>query len=137
MTRVAIGDITVHTATVYVPAHTVAGRLGEPLGAGELRLEREGRSGGTNWQGEGDTTQLITVLSTPVYDSGTKKITGWRARGGNDTASRARLPGLRRLHRRRLNATAAGATTAAPDAHSPAARSPRACADAESTVIAP
>ena len=47
----------------------------------------KGVSGGTNWAGESDATQLITVLSTPIYDSGAKKITGWRARGGNDTAS--------------------------------------------------
>jgi hypothetical protein len=83
----AIGDVTVHTATVSVPATVTGGD-----GTYETRsvqancdANEKGVSGGTNWEGEGDTTELVTVLSTPVYDSGAKKITGWRGRGGNDT----------------------------------------------------
>jgi hypothetical protein len=82
-----IGDVTLHTATVSVPAHASAGDWDNRSVQANCDSGEKGIAGGSNWEGEGDTTQLITVLSTPVYDSGAKKVTGWRARGGNDTAS--------------------------------------------------
>jgi hypothetical protein len=85
----AVGDVTVHTATVTVPASAVGGD-----GTYENRSvtascdsNEKGLSGGTNWTGESDTTELVTVLSTPIYDSSSKKVTGWRAGGGNDTTA--------------------------------------------------
>lgn len=83
----AIGDVTVHIASVDVPARTGVDTYQNRSVQVNCDSNEKGISGGTNWSGESDSTQLITVLSTPVYDSGTKKITGWRARGGNDTAS--------------------------------------------------
>jgi hypothetical protein len=82
-----VGDVTMHTATVSVPAHTAAGDWDNRSVQANCDSGEKGIAGGTNWAGEGDTNQLITVLSTPIYDSGNKKITGWRARGGNDTAT--------------------------------------------------
>ncbi len=83
----AIGDVTVHVAAVTVPAHTSVGVYSNRSVQANCDPNEKGVSGGTNWTGESDSTQLVTVLSTPIYDSGSKKITGWRARGGNDTAS--------------------------------------------------
>jgi hypothetical protein len=83
----AVGDVTVHTATVSVPAHVSAGDWANRSVQANCDSNEKGLSGGTNWEGEGDSAELITVLSTPVYDSTAKKITGWRARGGNDTSS--------------------------------------------------
>jgi len=83
----AIGDVTIHIATVSVPAHTAPGTWSNQSAQANCDSGEKGVSGGSNWAGESDTTQLITVLSTPIYDSGGKKITGWRARGGNDTGS--------------------------------------------------
>jgi hypothetical protein len=85
----AIGDVTVHTATVTVPASAPAGdgTYGTRSVQANCDSNEKGLSGGTNWTGESDTTELVTVLSTPIYDSGAKKVTGWRARGGNDTAA--------------------------------------------------
>lgn len=83
----SVADVTLHTATVTVPAHTAPGDWSNRSVQANCDSGEKGISGGTNWTGEGDTTQLITVLSAPVYDSGSKKITGWRARGGNDTGS--------------------------------------------------
>ncbi len=83
----AIGDVTVHTATVSVPAHSAPGTWSNRSVQANCDSNEKGLSGGTNWAGEGDSAQLITVLSTPIYDSTNKKVTGWRARGGNDTSS--------------------------------------------------
>ncbi len=85
----AIGDVTVHTATVTVPASAPAGDGTYENRSVQANCDsnEKGVSGGTNWSGESDTTELVTVLSTPIYDSSSKKVTGWRARGGNDTAS--------------------------------------------------
>lgn len=82
-----VGDITQHSATVSVPAHTSLGVWGNRTVQANCDAGEKGIAGGTNWDGEGDATQLITVLSTPVYDSTAKKVTGWRGRGGNDTAA--------------------------------------------------
>jgi hypothetical protein len=82
-----IGDVSLHTATASVPAHASPGDWDNRSVQANCDSGEKGIGGGTNWDGEGDTTQLITVLSTPVYDGGSKKITGWRARGGNDTGS--------------------------------------------------
>ena len=82
----AIGDVAVHSASVNVPATLPAGDgtwVNRSVQANCDSTEK-GVTGGTNWAGEGDTTELTTVLSTPVYDAGLKKITGWRGRGGND-----------------------------------------------------
>jgi hypothetical protein len=85
----AIGDVTVHSATVSVPGGATEGDGTYQTRSVQANCDssEKGVSGGTNWSGEGDSTELVTVLSTPVYDSGAKKITGWRARGGNDTTS--------------------------------------------------
>ncbi len=85
----AIGDVTVHSASVTVPASAPAGDGTYQTRSVQANCDstEKGVSGGTNWTGESDTTELVTVLSTPIYDSGSKKITGWRARGGNDTAA--------------------------------------------------
>jgi hypothetical protein len=85
----AIGDLTVHIATVTVPASLPAADDVYENRSGQANCDanEKGVSGGTNWTGESETTQLTTVLSVPVYDAGAKKITGWRARGGNDTAT--------------------------------------------------
>ena len=83
----AIGDVTMHVATVPVPAHSAPGTWSNRQVQANCDSTEKGVTGGTNWSGEGDSTQLITVLSAPVYDSTGKKITGWRARGGNDTAA--------------------------------------------------
>jgi hypothetical protein len=85
----AIGDITVHTASVTVPASLTGGDGDYQTRSVQANCDsnEKGVSGGTNWTGESDTTELVTVLSTPVYDAGAKKVTGWRARGGNDTTS--------------------------------------------------
>jgi hypothetical protein len=85
----AIGDVTVHTASVSVPASATGGDGSYDTRSVQANCDssEKGVSGGTNWDGEGDTTELVTVLSTPVYDAAGKKITGWRARGGNDTTA--------------------------------------------------
>jgi hypothetical protein len=83
----AVADVTMHTASVSVPAHSAPGTWENRSVQANCDSGEKGLSGGTNWDGEGDSAQLITVLSTPVYDSGGKRITGWRARGGNDTGS--------------------------------------------------
>ncbi|HZO48776.1 MAG TPA: hypothetical protein VFB26_01400 [Gaiellaceae bacterium] len=84
-----IGDVTVHIASVDVPASGTEGDGTYTNRSVQANCDsgEKGISGGTNWEGEGDTSELVTVLSTPIYDSGAKKITGWRARGGNDTTS--------------------------------------------------
>jgi hypothetical protein len=85
----AIGDVTVHTATVTVPASLVQGDGTYETRSVEANCDsnEKGVSGGTNWTGESNSTELVTVLSTPLYDSGGKKVTGWRGRGGNDTTT--------------------------------------------------
>jgi hypothetical protein len=82
-----VGDVIEHTASVSVPGGV------EGDGTFESRSiqvncasDEKGVTGGTNWDGEGDSLELVTVLSTPVFDSGNKKIVGWRGRGGNDTS---------------------------------------------------
>ena len=80
-----VGDVTVHSASVSVPLRSVAGVYSNRSVQANCDSGEKGLGGGTNWDGEGDATQLVTVLSTPIYDSGAKKVTGWRARGGNDT----------------------------------------------------
>jgi hypothetical protein len=80
-----VGDVALHSASVSVPAYTSVTVYSNRSVTANCDAGEKGIGGGTNWSGEGDATQLVTVLSTPIYDAGTKKITGWRARGGNDT----------------------------------------------------
>ena len=80
----AIGDATQHTVSVTVPAHTSVGVYSNRSVQADCDSTEKGLSGGTNWTGESESTQLVTVLSVPVYDSASKKISGWRGRGGND-----------------------------------------------------
>ena len=80
-----VGDVTLHSASVSVPAYTSVGVYSNRAVTANCDSGEKGLGGGTNWTGEGDATQLVTVLSTPVYDATAKKIAGWRARGGNDT----------------------------------------------------
>ena len=82
-----VGDVTLHSASVNVPAYTSVTVWGNRTAQANCDAGEKGLGGGTNWAGEGDATQLITVLSTPIYDATAKKITGWRARGGNDTST--------------------------------------------------
>src|SRR5258708_6298308 len=83
-----VGDVTLHSASVSVPAHTSVGVYGNRSVTANCDSGEKGLGGGTNWDGEGGTTQLFTALSTPFYDSGAKQVTGWRARGGDDTCGR-------------------------------------------------
>jgi len=80
-----VGDVTQHSASVSVPGTAVPATWASRSVQANCDSGEKGIGGGTNWDGEGDSVQLITVLSTPIYDAGTKKLTGWRARGGNDT----------------------------------------------------
>jgi hypothetical protein len=80
-----VGDMTLHSATVNVPAYTSPGVYSNRSIQANCDVGEKGVGGGTNWEGEGDAVQFVTVLSTPIYDAVAKKITGWRARGGNDT----------------------------------------------------
>jgi hypothetical protein len=82
-----VGDVTLHSASVNVPGYTSVTVYSNRSVTANCDSGEKGLGGGTNWDGESDSTQLVTVLSTPVYDSGAKKITGWRARGGNGTSS--------------------------------------------------
>ena len=82
-----VGDVTLHSASVNVPAYTSVTVYTNRSVTANCDSGEKGLGGGTNWDGEGDATQLVTVLSTPIYDGSAKKITGWRARGGNDTSS--------------------------------------------------
>ena len=83
----AVGQITLHEASVSVPGGT------EGNGSYDSRdlevncaSDEKGVSGGTNWDGDSDATELVTEFGRALYDSTNKKITGWKARGGNDTA---------------------------------------------------
>lgn len=84
-----VGDLTLHMGSVDVPGDTFPGNgtFANRSVTVTCASDERGITGGTNWAGEGDTTALHTVLSTPIYDAATKKITGWRARGGNDTST--------------------------------------------------
>ncbi len=83
-----VGALTQHDASVSVPGGVEGNGTYETRSVqANCASDEKGITGGTNWAGEGDTTELVTVLSTPIYDGTNKKITGWRARGGNDTAS--------------------------------------------------
>ena len=81
--------MTVHSASVTVPASVTQGDGNYATRSTQANCDsnEKGVSGGTNWTGESDSTELVTVLSTPVYDLGSKKVTGWRGRGGNDTTA--------------------------------------------------
>jgi hypothetical protein len=48
--------------------------------------DERGIAGGTNWNNDGNNLELTTVYSRPVFNPANGKVTGWRARGGNDTA---------------------------------------------------
>ena len=82
-----VGDVTLHSASVTVPAYTSLGTYSNRAVISNCDAGEKGLGGGADWVGDGDATQLITVLSAPIYDATAKKITGWRARGGNDTNS--------------------------------------------------
>ena len=82
-----VGDVTLHSASVTVPQYTSLGTYGSRAVTANCDPSEKGLGGGTDWVGDGDAVQLVTVLSSPVYDATAKKITGWRARGGNDTSS--------------------------------------------------
>jgi hypothetical protein len=82
-----VGDLIEHSASVSVPGGIAENAKWETRSVqANCSSGEKGITGGTNWTGEGDQTELATVLSTPVFDSGGKKITGWRGRGANDTA---------------------------------------------------
>ncbi|MEP6893284.1 MAG: hypothetical protein ABI927_05835 [Gaiellaceae bacterium] len=80
-----VGEVTLHSASVNVPSYASVTVYSNRSVTANCDTGEKGLGGGTNWSGEGDATQLVTVLSTPIYDASAKKITGWRARGGNDT----------------------------------------------------
>jgi len=80
-----VGNVTLHSATVSVPAYTSVTVYSNRSVTANCDPGEKGIGGGTNWSGESDSTQLVTVLSAPIYDATAKNITGWRARGGNDT----------------------------------------------------
>jgi len=83
-----VGDIIEHMASVSVPGGVKGdGTFDSRSIQVNCASDEKGITGGTNWDGEGDTVEQITVLSTPVFDSANKKISGWRARGGNDSGT--------------------------------------------------
>jgi Collagen triple helix repeat (20 copies) len=80
-----VGNVTEHSASVSVPAAASVTVWTSQSVQANCDSGEKGIGGGTNWDGESDAAELITVLSTPIYNSSTQTITGWRARGGNDT----------------------------------------------------
>lgn len=84
----AIGDVIEHSASVSVPGGTQGDGTYETRSIQiNCSSDEKAITGGTNWDGEGDTVELNTVLSTPVFDSAGKRISGWRGRGGNDSGA--------------------------------------------------
>jgi hypothetical protein len=84
----AVGQIVIHEATVSVPGGTEGnGSYDSRALQVDCASDEKGISGGTDWDGESDTLELNTMSSHAIYDSTNKKITGWKARGGNDTAT--------------------------------------------------
>jgi hypothetical protein len=84
-----VGDLTFRQSTVDVPGDATPGNGSFNSRSVQVNCssDEKGITGGSNWSGESDSAALHTVLSTPTYDNSSKKITGWRGRGGNDTSS--------------------------------------------------
>ena len=84
-----VGDLILHQSSVNVPGDASPNVGTFPSRSVQTNCDpgEKGITGGTNWQGESDTNALYTLLSTPVYDAGSKRITAWRARGGNETTT--------------------------------------------------
>jgi len=83
-----LGDVAQQTASVSVPDATANDGLFESRSLQvNCGADEKGITGGTNWDGESDSAHLFTVLSTPVYDAANKRISGWRARGANDSGA--------------------------------------------------
>ena len=83
-----IGDVFVHSNSVAVTGSTEGnGSYFTRQVSVSCSSNEKGVTGGTFWGGAADDKEQVTVYSRPVYDSVSKRITGWEARGGNDTAT--------------------------------------------------
>lgn len=82
--------ITVRTAVVTVPGNA-AGNGAYATRSVQVNCNADERavSGGTNWENDGNDLELWTVYQHPVLTG--SKVTGWKARGGSDIATNARL----------------------------------------------
>ncbi len=81
-----IGDLVLHTDSVTVPGSAEGnGSYFTREVSANCGSNEKGITGGTFWSGAADDKEQVTVFSRPLYDSGSKRITGWQARGGNDT----------------------------------------------------
>lgn len=81
-----VGDVFVHSNTVNVPG-SVEGNGSYATRAVSVNCgsNEKGITGGTYWSGAADDKEQVTVYSRPIYDTVSKRVTGWEARGGNDT----------------------------------------------------
>jgi hypothetical protein len=81
-----IGDTVLHSDSVTVPGSAEGNgsyftrQVSVNCGSNE-----KGVTGGTFFSGAADDKEQVTVYSRPLFDSTAKRITGWEARGGNDT----------------------------------------------------
>jgi hypothetical protein len=81
-----IGDVVLHSDSVTVPGSAEGnGSYFTRQVSANCGSNEKGITGGTFWSGAADDKEQVTVYSRPLYDSVSKRITGWEARGGNDT----------------------------------------------------
>ncbi len=81
-----IGDVVLHSDSVTVPGSAEGnGSYFTRQVSANCGSNEKGITGGTFWSGAADDKEQVTVYSRPLYDSVSKRVTGWEARGGNDT----------------------------------------------------
>lgn len=82
-----IGDVFLHSNTVTVPGSAEGnGSYFTRQVSVNCSSNEKGVTGGTFWSGAADDKEQVTVYSRPIYDSVSKRVIGWEARGGNDTS---------------------------------------------------
>jgi hypothetical protein len=83
-TNMLLGDITLRSGSVTVPAVGAAGNGQFVTRAIQVKCKPGQRAiaGGTSWREDANEEELVTVLSGPVFEKG--EPVGWRARGGSD-----------------------------------------------------